>query len=74
MKNAEERNRTINNAARLLETAHEIWMSEVNIQIAGEAIEPLIDVCRKLLSTVQDQQNQIDELNKTIRNRLSDVV
>lgn len=54
--------RRIKNVNSLVEKAEEIWMSEVDIRIAGNAVEPLIDICRKLAGIVTEQQRQIEKL------------
>ena len=54
--------RAMKNANACFDEAWEKYMSDVRPEIAQEAIETLIDGCRKLLAIAKYQQRRIDEL------------
>ena len=66
--------RAIDNAGKLLDSAYASYTANASEERKEEAFEDVVYVCRKLFSIVEYQQQQINQLNKTIRNQSSEAV
>jgi len=72
--NPEQVKRAIEHAGDMLSEAYDKYQAGAAADVREEAIEYLVEACRKLLSIARYQQQQIEGLEKAVRNHLREVV